>query len=107
MKRLLAALLALCLASLCTSCGNVFIGGGFHPGFSTITGTVTFIEVNSIVSNGTTVEVTFVTFFQNGISSSLGFCGDQSSQFPLNQTVTTNFNPGQPCATLVVVVIIT
>lgn len=107
MKRLLAALLALCLGIASSGCGNVFIGGGFQPGFSTITGTVSFIEVNTVISNGTFVEVTFVTFFANGVSSRIGFCGDQSSQFPLNQTVTTNFTPGQPCATLVVVVIIT
>ncbi len=106
MKRLLAAFLALCLTGLCTSCGNVFIGGGFQPTPSSITGTVTFVEVNNVISGGTSVEVTFVTFLQDGLSSSMTFCGDQSSQFPLNQAVTTNFNPGQPCATLVIVIII-
>jgi hypothetical protein len=106
MKRLLAALLAGCLACLCASCGNVFIGGGFQPHQSSISGTVSFVELNTVISGGTSIEVTFVTFLQNGISSSMNFCGDQSGQFPLNQTVTTNFTPGQPCATLVIVVIV-
>jgi hypothetical protein len=36
----------------------------------------------------------------------LVFCGDQTTLFPLNQTVRVNFNPGQPCATVIVVVIV-
>jgi len=106
MKRLLAVFLVVCLTCLCTSCGKVFVGGAFQPRQSSITGTVSFVEVNNVVSGGTFVEVTFVTFFQDGLSSSMNFCGNQTSQFPLNQTVTTNFNPGQPCATLVIVFII-
>ena len=106
MNRLLAIFLAVCLTCLCASCGRVFVGGGFQPRQSSITGTVSFVEVNNVVSGGTFVEVTFVTFFQDGLSSTMNFCGDQSNQFLLNQTVTTNFNPGQPCATLVIVIII-
>jgi len=106
MKRLLCVLLALWLCALETGCGNVFIGGAIRPGVSAINGTVSFVELNTIVSNGTTIQVTIVSFLQNGISSNLTFCGNQTSQFPLNQTVTMNFNPGQPCNTLVVVVII-
>jgi hypothetical protein len=52
------------------------------------------------------VQVTFVTFSQNGFSSSMSFCGDQTGRFPLNQTVQVNFNPGQPCATILVVAIV-
>lgn len=107
MKRLLAPLLAFGLALVSTGCGNVFVAGGFHPGFSTVTGTVTLIEVNTVISNGSSFEVTFVSFLVGGVSSRIGFCGDQSNQFPLNQMVTTNFTPGQSCATLVVVVIVT
>ncbi|HKD00788.1 MAG TPA: hypothetical protein VKB77_00075 [Terriglobales bacterium] len=107
MKRLLTIPLVLCLAAIGPGCGNVFIGGAIHPAVSTITGTVSFIEVNSVISNGSAIQVTFVTFLANGTMSSIGFCGDQSNQFPLNQTVTMNFTPGQPCATLVVVVSVT
>jgi hypothetical protein len=73
---------------------------------SSVTGTVSFVEVNTILSNGTSVQATSVTLMQNGGSTSVRFCGDQSSQFLLNQVVTTNFNPGQPCATLVVVIVV-
>ena len=107
MKRLLTIPLVLCLAAISPGCGNVFIGGAIHPAVSTITGTVSFIQVNTIISSGSVTQVTFVTFLSNGTTSSIGFCGDQSSQFPLNQTVTMNFTPGQPCATLVLVVIVT
>lgn len=106
MKRLLAVSLVACLTCLSANCGNVFIGGGFHPTQSSITGTVSFVEVNTVISGGTSFEITFVTFVQSGFSSSLNFCGNQSSQFPINQTVTTNFTPGQPCATLVIVFIV-
>jgi len=106
-KRLLSALLALTLTIVSSGCGNVFIGGAIHPAVSTITGTVSFIEVNNIISSGETIQVTSVTFLANDTTSSIGFCGDQSSQFLLNQTVTMNFTPGQPCSTLVLVVIVT
>jgi hypothetical protein len=38
--------------------------------------------------------------------TSLGFCGDQTALFPLDQMVSVNFNPGQPCATVIVVIIV-
>jgi hypothetical protein len=47
-----------------------------------------------------------VTFVQNGFSSTIGFCDDQSRLFPLDQTVRINFNPGRPCVTILFVVII-
>jgi hypothetical protein len=59
-----------------------------------------------IGGDGTSVFVTFVTFLQTGTSSTVGFCGDQRSQFPMNQFVRTDFTPGPTCATLVVVVIV-
>lgn len=107
MKHLPAALATLGVLSLSLGCGSVFIGGFFNPHpASSVTGTVSFVEVNTILSNGASMQVTSVTLMQNGVSTSVRFCGDQSSQFPLNQVVTTNFNPGQPCATLVVVIVV-
>jgi hypothetical protein len=60
------------------------------------------------VMNGTgwTVQVAFVTFLANGTFSTIGFCADQTSLFPMNQTGSVNFNPGQPCATIIAVEII-
>ena len=107
MQRLLSIVLICSFSLLSTGCGNVFVGGAINPGFSTVSGTVSFIQVTSVIDgNGSTIQVTFVTFFQSGSSSTVGFCGDQSTQFPMNQTVRADFNPGQNCSTIIVIVII-
>ena len=102
MQRLLAALLAVALILLCAGCGNVFFGGAIHPGSSSVNGFVSIIQI-SVVDGDT---VTFVTFLGGGTSSTLGFCGDQRRQFPMNQNVRTDFNPGNPCNNLVTVMIL-
>jgi len=104
-KRLLSLVLIAWLLLVSTSCGNVFFRGAIQTG-STITGSVSIVQLSSVVNGTGTVQVTFVTFLQNGPSSTLGFCGDQTGLFPLSQTVRANFNPGQPCATIITVVII-
>jgi hypothetical protein len=83
-------------------CGAVFVGGAITTG-STIQGTVSIVQLVDVNGN---IQVTFVTFLQNGFSSSMNFCGNQISSLPLNRIVQVNFNSGQPCATLVLVVII-
>ena len=105
MKRLLSLVLTVSLLVLCGGCGNVFFRGAIQTG-STITGSVSIVQISSVVDGMGTVQVTFVTFLQNGTSSTIGFCGDQTILFPLNQTVRANFNPGQPCATIITVVIV-
>lgn len=85
-----------------TACGNVFIGGALRSS-STFQGTVSLVQLGDI--NGDT-QVTFVTFLQSGTPLTIGFCGDQTSMFPLSQLVTVNFNPGLTCATVVTVVIV-
>ena len=104
MKRLLSLLLVVSLLLLCSSCGDIFVRGAIN--FSTMSGFVSIVHLTTVSDGNGSVLVTFVTFLQQGTSSTLGFCGDQTSQFPLNQMVTTNFNPGQPCATIIVVIII-
>jgi hypothetical protein len=91
------------LLLLCSSCGDIFVGGAIN--FSTMSGFVSIVHLTTVSDGNGSVQVTFVTFLQQGTSSTMGFCGDQTSQFPLNQMVTTNFNPGQPCATIIVVII--
>jgi hypothetical protein len=92
-------------------CGNVFVRGAILTG-STIQGSVSTVEIGSVMNGtGGTVQVTFVTFLENGTSSTIGFCADRfsanpASLFPLGQTVMVNFNPGQPCATVITVVIV-
>ncbi len=106
MTRLLPPVLIAALLLFSTGCGNVFVGGAIRTG-STIQGSVSTVQLSSILSGtGGTLQVTFVTFLQNGTSSTIGFCNDQTSLFPRNQTVSVNFNPGQTCSTVIIVVII-
>ena len=105
MKRLLSPVLVLSLFLASTSCGNVFVRGAIETG-STIQGSVSIVQQGDAVNGMETVQVTFVTLLQNGVPSTIGFCGDQSALFPLNQTVRVSFNPGHPCATVIVVVIV-
>ena len=105
MKRLLSVVLIACLTLACSGCGNVEINGAIQPG-SSITGLISVIQLTSVIGgNGTTVLVTFVTFLAGGSSTTIGFCGDLTSQFPLNQTVQANFTPGQTCAVIIVIII--
>lgn len=107
MKRLLILLLASSLWLACAGCGNVFVRGAINPTSSTINGVVSFVQLSNMPQNGTTVVITFVTFLEQGTSTTVGFCGDVGSQFPLNQNVQVQFSPAQPCAGLIVVVIVT
>ncbi len=106
MKRLLPVFLALVLLLTSAGCGNIFVRGAIEPGFSTVNGVVSIVQLgNGIAVDGGAVQITFVTFLFEGTSSTVGFCGNQVSQFPVDQTVRTQFTPGQPCATVIVVVI--
>jgi hypothetical protein len=68
---------------------------------------VSIVQLGNVLNGtGGTVQVTFVTFLQNGTSFTLALCGDQTNLFPLDQTVSVDFNPGQPCATVIVVAIV-
>ncbi|HMH06173.1 MAG TPA: hypothetical protein VK513_05205 [Terriglobales bacterium] len=103
----LLSFLVLCLVPTLPGCGNVFIRGALPAVSSSVSGSVSVVQLTAVIGeNGTTVQVTFVTFLQAGASSTVGFCGDQRSQFPLQQTVRANFNPGQTCASIVTIVIV-
>jgi hypothetical protein len=104
-KRLLSPLLVLSLLLFSTGCGDVFVHGAIETG-STIQGSVSIVQLGNALNGMETVQVTFITLLQNGTSSTIGFCGDQSALFPLDQTVRVNFNSGQPCATVIVVVLV-
>ena len=107
MKRLFCLSLVACLVTTLTGCGNVFVRGALPGGVSSVNGSVSVVQLSAVIGeNGTTVQVTFVTFLQAGVSSTIGFCGDQRSQFPMQQTVRAEFNPGQTCASIVTVVVV-
>jgi len=104
--RLLSLILAGAFLLSSIGCGNVFVRGAIQAG-STIQGSVSTMQIGSVLNGtGGTVEVTFVTFLESGTFSTIGFCADQTSLFPLDQTVLVNFSPGQPCATVIIVVIV-
>jgi hypothetical protein len=107
MKHSLSFLLAVFLAANLIGCGNVFfVGGAINPGSSSVSGLVTVVQVSAVIGDsGTTVQVTFVTFLQNGTSSTIGFCGDDRDRFPMQQSVQANFTPGQTCASILKIVI--
>lgn len=101
MTRLIAPILTLALLLLSTGCGNVFIRGAIETG-SAIQGSVSIVQLETVGS----IQVTLVTLLQNGEAFTIGFCGDQSALFPLDRTVRVDFNPGQRCATVIVVAIV-
>lgn len=106
MRRSLSFLWAIGLTVILTGCGNIFVRGTLNPGSSSVSGLVSVVQLSAVIGdNGTTVQVTFVTFQQNGASSTVGFCGDERNRFPMQQTVRANFTPGQPCASIVTIVI--
>ena len=107
MKHLLSAVLIVCLLITGVGCGNIFIRGAIQPGTSTVSGFVSVVQFSTVIGgDGTMIQVTFVTFLQEGASSTIGFCGDQRSQFPMEQTVRAQFTPGQPCDSIIQITII-
>lgn len=106
MKRLLCCVIAFSFLLTTTGCGDIFVRGAINTGSSTVTGFVSIVQFTTVFDDGSSFLVTFVTFLDNGTSSTIGFCGDQRSQFPFNQMVRTQFTSGTPCANLIVVVII-
>ena len=106
MKHLFSLTLIGSLLLSVAGCGAVFIGGVIQLA-TTITGSVTSVQLGSVMNGtGASVQVTFVTLLLNGASSTTAFCSNHITQFPPNQTVSVNFNPGQPCGTIIAVVIV-
>jgi hypothetical protein len=94
------------LVLLCpfVGCGSSFlVAGAIHPSNVIVsTGTVSFVALSVVSgSNGTFVNVTGVTLLVPMGSSSLTFCGDQRSNFPMNSVVQVSFTDGQNCSSLV------
>lgn len=104
MSRLLLISLLL-VAFLLASCGQVFVGFVSNPGNpGQISGTISVVVVG-FASNGagSRVTITFVTFLNGGRLTSVNFCGDQRSHFPVNRFAQVEFNAGTSCSTLIAV----
>jgi hypothetical protein len=94
----LLALLVLLAPML--SCGYVAVAGFFNPGPVNTTGLVTIVQFSS--SNGSSA-LTVVTLVNAGMAQTLNFCGDQRTQFPVDQVVNAKYTPGTECNTLLAV----
>ena len=105
MQRLLTALLLIALLSSSVACNGVFRVNGAIRNGSVLTGTVSVVELSTVVDGGVLVTVTFVTLVNNGFPTQNSFCGDQTAFFPMNQFVTATFTPGTPCLSVLQVVI--
>jgi len=100
-----AQLLLLALLLLMTSCGSVRVSGIFISSAPSVSiGTVSFVHFTAIFGdNGTLINVTVVTLATPPTTSTLTFCGNQSSQFTMSSTVQVSFTPGPSCSSLVAV----
>lgn len=89
-------------------CGQINVGVVSNPGFpSSVTGTIIAVQVQSSSGpNGAVNTFTVVSIQSVSTTNTFNFCGDQHSQFPLNQQVRVDFNSGVSCATLIAVVVL-
>ena len=107
MRRLMACFLlsGLVGAALC-GCGAVRIAGFFNTGAAeSVAGFVSGVQITNIPGPGSTTVVTIVTFQQTLGFITQNFCGDFGTQFPKNSFAQVSFNPGQPCASIVAIII--
>jgi len=84
-------------------CGVIRIQGVFGAGVETVSGFVSGVQLITVGSNGTTIEVTVVTLQQTLGFTTTNFCGNVVAQFPMNSFAQVSFTPGQPCSTIVVI----
>jgi hypothetical protein len=104
-KRLLTAVLLCSLIACSAGCNSVFTVQGAIHNRSFVTGTVSVVELSTVIDGGVFVTVTLVTLVNNGFPTQTTFCGDQTAFFPMNQLVTASFTPATPCFSVLQVVI--
>ena len=91
---------------LISGCGNVFFRGAINTNTQTANGFVSVVQLTIVIDNNVSTQVTIVTLQDTFGASNFTFCGDQTSQFPLNNQVQATFTAGQPCSNLLNVVIV-
>lgn len=83
-----------------------FVPGSRNGGTQTVSGFVSVVQLTVVISgDNVSTQVTVVTLTNHFSSSTVSLCGDQRTQFPLNEFVQANFLPGQLCSDLFNVVI--
>ena len=102
-------LLQIALLSPCfTGCGQFFFGFVSNPGGTGlhITGTISTVQRGFYDDrHGLSGDFTAVTFVNSGAATTINFCGDQRSQFPIDHIVHADFNTGIYCSTLIAVTV--
>jgi hypothetical protein len=95
------------LSLLLAGCGQVFVGFVSNPGNPMqVSGTVSRAQLEFFNDNhGTLINFTAVTFINAGTATTINFCGDQRSGFPINRVAQADFTTGTFCSTLIAVVI--
>ena len=105
MPRLLSKILVLSLLLSSAACGGFFVRGTVRT--STLQGSVDSVQLGNVIDQtGAIIQITSVTFLQEGIPFTIDFCDDQVVLFPLDETVLVDFDSGQFCATVVFVDVI-
>ena len=107
MRRLLACfLLSSLVCTILCGCGAVRIQGFLNSDVVAVSGFVSSVQLITVAGpNGTLIEVTVVTLQQTLGFTTTNFCGNLGAQFPMNSFAQVSFKPGQPCSTIVVIVI--
>jgi hypothetical protein len=100
----LALVLILMVSLPLAGCSQFFVGFVSNPGGSAvvITGMITTVGIGFVDnSQGTQVTFTAVSFGNTEGVTTINFCGDKRSQFPVNQVVRADFQAGLYCSTLI------
>ena len=104
MRSPVALLLIGSLTLVLASCAGV-TSFAAKSDFPAVSGTVSSVHLSVVSDGATSIQVTIVTLQNNGFPNQFTFCGDHSGQFPMNTSVTVNFNPGQNCNQIIVVIV--
>jgi hypothetical protein len=100
-------LVIVALSILLAGCGQVFVGFVSNPGNPMqVSGNVSKVQLEFYDdSHGTLTNFTAVTFVSAGTATTINFCGDQRSGFPIDRSAQADFTTGTFCSTLITVVI--
>ena len=102
MRRLLIFPVLVCLVTS-VACGDIFVRGAINTGPQSASGIVSIVQFSA--SSGGGVSITIITLTGDRMASTLRFCGDQRTLFPVDQQVQINFTPGTPCAAVLRVIV--
>lgn len=89
------------------SCSGVAVFATFQPygTILTVSGVVSIVQITSIQNSTGITSITVVTFVQPGTASTINFCGNLGSQFPVNTFATVTFTQSQSCGNVVTVLL--